>query len=85
MARQAKIKPERGKAPDKKPVPSEIGFTAANVKLFIVSFLVIIAGFFFLSRGSITLAPILLVLGYCVLVPLAVVYRPKGGKGREGR
>jgi len=29
----------------------------------------IVAGFGLLSRGSITAAPILLVLGYCVLVP----------------
>lgn len=84
------MRPERGKVPEKKavhgrPIPSEIGFTSANMILFAVSFLVIIAGFYFLSRGSITLAPILLVLGYCVLVPLAVIYRPKGAKSREGR
>jgi len=38
----------------------------------------IVVGFALLSRGSITAAPILLVLGYCVLVPygLATGRRP---------
>ncbi|MGH7665311.1 MAG: hypothetical protein ACRENI_13635 [Gemmatimonadaceae bacterium] len=33
----------------------------------------ILAGFADLTRGGITLAPILLVLGYCVFVPLAIL------------
>jgi len=32
-------------------------------------------GYADLIRGGITLAPILLVLGYCVLVPLAILRR----------
>jgi hypothetical protein len=35
--------------------------------------LVLIAGFVDLARGGETLAPILLVIGYCVLVPLAIL------------
>jgi hypothetical protein len=35
--------------------------------------LVLIAGFADLARGGETLAPILLVIGYCVLVPLAIL------------
>jgi uncharacterized membrane protein HdeD (DUF308 family) len=38
---------------------------------------VIIAGFIALSQGSITLAPILLVLGYCVLIPMGILAGPK--------
>ena len=34
---------------------------------------VLIAGFTDLARGGETLAPILLVIGYCVLVPLAIL------------
>jgi hypothetical protein len=34
---------------------------------------VLIAGFADLARGGETLAPILLVIGYCVLVPLAIL------------
>jgi MYXO-CTERM domain-containing protein len=35
--------------------------------------LALIAGFADLARGGETIAPILLVLGYCVLVPLAIL------------
>ncbi|HEV2017651.1 MAG TPA: hypothetical protein VGQ98_05005 [Gemmatimonadaceae bacterium] len=34
---------------------------------------VLVAGFADLARGGETLAPILLVIGYCVLVPLAIL------------
>jgi hypothetical protein len=34
---------------------------------------VILAGFADLARGGETIAPILLVLGYCVLVPIAIL------------
>lgn len=35
--------------------------------------LVLALGYADLARGGVTLAPILLVLGYCVLVPLAIL------------
>ena len=38
-----------------------------------VAMLVIVAGYADLARGGETIAPILLVLGYCVLVPLAIL------------
>jgi hypothetical protein len=38
-----------------------------------VAVIVLIAGFADLARGGETLAPILLVIGYCVLVPLAIL------------
>jgi len=41
--------------------------------LFGVGLLMIVLGFFLLSRNSITLAPVLLVLGYCVVIPLAII------------
>lgn len=30
------------------------------------------------SPMAVTIAPILLVLGYCVVIPLSIIYRPKG-------
>ncbi len=84
MARQTKQKVEKKKSSageggrrPREDVPSAIGFTSHNIKLLIVSLVVIVLGFIFLSRGSITLAPILLVLGYCVLVPISIIYKPK--------
>jgi hypothetical protein len=38
-----------------------------------VAIVVLVAGFADLARGGETLAPILLVIGYCVLVPLAIL------------
>ena len=37
------------------------------------------AGFFLLARGDTGLAPLLLVVGYCALVPLGIVWRDKPG------
>ena len=41
--------------------------------LWLVAALVLVAGYADLVRGGETLAPILLILGYCVLVPLAIL------------
>jgi hypothetical protein len=40
-------------------------------KLFGVGMAAIVLGYILLAINNITIAPILLVLGYCVLVPLA--------------
>jgi len=84
MARQKKSKSEKG-VPAKGEVSSGIGLTSFNLKLLILSLLVIVAGFIFLSRGSVTLAPILLVLGYCVMVPFAIISRPRSSRGKTSR
>lgn len=53
--------------------PDTLPFTRKNQMLFGVGLLMIVLGFFLLSRNSITLAPLLLVLGYCVVIPLAII------------
>lgn len=50
-------------------------FRRINYVLMAVAMAVILGGFVALARGSITLAPILLVLGYLVLVPIALLKR----------
>jgi hypothetical protein len=47
-------------------------FGKKNYIMFAVAIAVCILGFIMLSTGDITLAPILLVLGYCVLMPIAI-------------
>lgn len=42
--------------------------------ILIVSMVAIVLGYVFLARNSISLAPALLVLGYCVLVPVALLW-----------
>ena len=41
--------------------------------LWAVALVTLLAGFVDLARGGETLAPILLVIGYCILVPIAIL------------
>lgn len=58
-------------------------YTKTNSSLFGLAILFLILGYLALSQGpwnsfmSLTVAPILLVIGYCVLFPLAILYRKK--------
>jgi hypothetical protein len=44
-----------------------------GVMWWAIALLVIVAGFADLARGGETIAPILLAVGYCVLVPMAIL------------
>lgn len=48
-------------------------FSRKNGVLGLAGLLVIVLGYALLAQGSITAAPLLLVLGYLVLLPLALV------------
>ena len=58
-------------------------FSSENYIIFGVGIFLIILGYLSLSKGpwdsfwSLTLAPILLVIGDCVAIPLAILYRKK--------
>ena len=58
-------------------------FGNTNYILFGVGILLVIFGYFFMSNGSVnsfqslTLAPIMLFLGYIVVLPISLVYRDK--------
>jgi len=52
-------------------------FGPRNYMVFGAAMASIILGYISLGKGSITLAPILLVLGYCVLVPIALIIKGK--------
>ena len=69
----------------RKPVETEYGFTwhRANTAVLCVGGALLVVGYIALSRGSITLAPILLVLGYCGLVPAALLIRAKADGAGE--
>ena len=73
MARQrARKPPQRG-----------LPFTRKNKRLFLIGLGLIVVGYIFLrippAEGffSLTLAPILLVVGYCVVIPVAILIRDK--------
>ena len=46
-----------------------------NYIVFAIAMLVIIIGYYLLSAGSITAAPILLVIGYLVLIPVSLMIK----------
>ncbi len=54
-----------------------ICFKRNNYLLLISGIVAIILGYIILSTGDITFAPILLVLGYCILIPLALLLKFK--------
>jgi hypothetical protein len=61
----------------RRPVETDLGFNfgMANAALLGLGLAVLVAGYVGLSRGSITLAPVLLVVGYCVLIPASLLFR----------
>lgn len=71
----------RAKATASKAKGEALPFTRKNYYILLAGLAVIILGYISLAMGSITLAPILLVLGYCVVVPVAILYR--GGDTSE--
>ncbi len=44
-----------------------------TIALWVAALVTIAVGFADLARGGTSIAPVLLVLGYCVLVPLAIL------------
>jgi len=50
-------------------------FSGKSYSLFAAGFAAIVIGYIMLSRGSITVAPVLLVAGYCALIPLAILVK----------
>jgi hypothetical protein len=48
-------------------------FSAINAVLGVAGILAVALGYYLLAQGSITVAPLLLVLGYVILLPLAII------------
>lgn len=68
---------------------SDLPFTRKNWTLAAVGLAVILLGYVFLrippAEGflSLTLAPVLLVVGYCVLIPMAILLRDQSASDGE--
>lgn len=64
-----------GKTPDRSSAAARptLSFSKVNALWLGTAALVIVAGYALLAGGSMTLAPILLVLGYCVLLPVGII------------
>ena len=58
-------------------------FTYVNYMLFLIGTIFITLGYILMYSGevnsfqSIKLAPILLVVGYCIIIPIAIIYKKK--------
>lgn len=67
----------------KKSKKSALPFTAENYYLFFAGLFVIIVGYICMATGpvngfiSLTLSPILVSIGYLVLIPVSLIYRKK--------
>ncbi len=73
-------------AKNKKPDPQAekketVPFGKLNYILFAAGLLIITAGWFLLRAGHISLSPVMLILGYCVIIPVAIVFVP--GKKKD--
>ena len=76
-------KVEKGKQPKKVKQDEIFPLERENYIILGIGLLVIVLGYIALSGGKVegamplTIAPILLVLGYCVIIPLGILYRKK--------
>ena len=61
-------------------------FSSKNYLIFGIGLIVIIVGYFIMGTGtvnsfqSLTLAPIMLFIGYIIIIPLALIYKDKSDK-----
>ncbi len=77
---------QRVKQKTRKRTKETIPFGRENYIIFLIGILVIVLGYIFLAQGpadsfwSLTLAPILLVISYCIIIPISIIYRKKSSK-----
>jgi len=70
---------------------ADLPFTKVNYLLFVIGLVLLVSGYIALSHGpwdsfeSLTLAPILLVLGCCVVIPLAIIYHKRNNNQNKSQ
>jgi uncharacterized membrane protein HdeD (DUF308 family) len=69
MRRREKVKEAKAHA------TPEISFARKNYLVMGLGILSIVLGYVFLARGSMTIAPLLLVLGYVVIIPIGLILK----------
>ena len=74
-----------GKRGPRKVVEADLGFSwgLLNSVLLALGALILVLGYVALSKGSTTLAPVLLVAGYCGLIPASLLIRGRSGESGE--
>jgi hypothetical protein len=80
------------KRPKKQPRPAEPArqrregsfvMGSRNVLMLMTGIIILVIGYFLLGRGSVTAAPLLLVIGYCVVIPLSIILWVKRPEGKD--
>jgi hypothetical protein len=70
-------------SPKRKPIIESLPFTKTNYQILGAGLLFIILGYIALAQPpwdsamALNVAPVLLVLGYCVLIPVGILFRKK--------
>lgn len=65
-----------------------LGLTRQNLNLFLLGVIAILLGYAALAIGgkddtlSLVIAPLLLVAGYVVIIPVSILYKPKTDKNQ---
>ena len=83
------VKIEKSKQVRKTKIEDVFPFGRENYLILLTGVIVIVVGYLALSQKTVegflplTAAPILLVLGYCVIIPVGIMYRKKS-RGAEG-
>jgi uncharacterized membrane protein HdeD (DUF308 family) len=83
MARPRKARRKKAAQPKRRVREGTMVLGRRNVLLLVAGIIVIIIGYFLLGQGSITVAPILLVVGYCVIIPLSIILWVKRADDRN--
>ena len=73
MPRPEPVSPRASAAPASAEPESSLRFSAANLVLLGAGLAAVVAGFALLGGQSTVAAPLLLVLGFAVLVPLGII------------
>ncbi|MDD8019302.1 MAG: hypothetical protein PHP42_13095 [Bacteroidota bacterium] len=66
-----------------------LSLESLNYKIILAGVFIIILGYISLSSGpwdgffALTLAPFLLVIGYCIIIPFGIIYRKKKPESTE--
>ena len=64
---------------------SQVVLGQRNVLLLIAGLVVVTIGYLLLGKGSLTAAPVLLVVGYCVMIPLSIILWVRKPEDRQTR
>jgi hypothetical protein len=73
MAQRRKGKKPVKTAQPRRPREGSLVLGRRNVLMLVGGIVIVLVGYVLLGRGSITAAPILLVMGYCVVIPLSII------------